>query len=469
MLKPAIVAIQLVGLLFLSMLLGETIRIEQNLPTSMAPGEEKVIAVKLTKGSVQGFAKYQLTVSPQVEVSMVDGKGASFTFSNGKAKFIWMALPEAKEFEFSYRIKALPNASGTAKLEGRFSYVESNERKNYDQPALSISFGGSTEPVAQTPANDSAQTGQSEAPFANSQSQVSAARAITAEERGRFTVKVAIAKNNLYGFTRLEEVIPEGYTAISLQSSGAVFRLEEPLLKYVWAELPGEDTVQISYRLLPEVTDAQPVSDVVGTFFYLQNGATQELAVNTTSRPELPKPAITEEQPEEPLAQTTENESEDEAKTEPEKPVDKPSPTPTNRTDKPKETSPKTTTERTETASAKPANKPSGEAGNIVVDIPDPERGVSYRVQIAAGKNNVAVDLFKKQFGFLEPVYLDFEGTWYKYTTGNFGEYKQARDDRERIKTRYPKFDGPFVAAYNEGNRITVQEALLITKQRWYP
>ena len=43
--------------------------------------------------------------------------------------------------------------------------------------------------------------------------------------------------------------------------------------------------------------------------------------------------------------------------------------------------------------------------------------------------------------------------------------YKKARNKRESLGSY--KFPGPFVTAYNNGDRITVQEALMITKQDW--
>ena len=56
---------------------------------------------------------------------------------------------------------------------------------------------------------------------------------------------------------------------------------------------------------------------------------------------------------------------------------------------------------------------------------------------------------------------------WIKYTIGNYSEYKKARDTRNEIKKH--EFPGPFVSAYNYGERISVQEALILSKENWIP
>jgi hypothetical protein len=48
---------------------------------------------------------------------------------------------------------------------------------------------------------------------------------------------------------------------------------------------------------------------------------------------------------------------------------------------------------------------------------------------------------------------------------GTFNDYKGARDKREGMKNK--GVSGAFVTAYNSGKRITVQEALMITSQKW--
>ncbi|HRF80487.1 MAG TPA: hypothetical protein PL070_10420, partial [Flavobacteriales bacterium] len=78
----------------------------------------------------------------------IETKGASFTFADQKAKFIWMALPSTPTFKVSYTLSADATVSGNQPVQGRFSYIEDNERKTYDLPTSTINLGaGGVAPV----------------------------------------------------------------------------------------------------------------------------------------------------------------------------------------------------------------------------------------------------------------------------------------------------------------------------------
>jgi len=59
---------------------------------------------------------------------------------------------------------------------------------------------------------------------------------------------------------------------------------------------------------------------------------------------------------------------------------------------------------------------------------------------------------------------INHEG-WIKYLVGSYNEYQLARDKRNDVRE---KVETAFVTAYNSGSRITVQEALMISNQKWY-
>ncbi|MGY8953559.1 MAG: hypothetical protein ACKVJP_09380, partial [Flavobacteriales bacterium] len=94
--------------------------------------------------------------------------------------------------------------------------------------------------------------------------------------------------------------------------------------------------------------------------------------------------------------------------------------------------------------------------------------GVKYRVQIAAGANVVDAVYFDQRHKFEAAFNIENHQGWVKYTTGSHSTYKDARDSREVISSAGHEFDGPFVTAYNDGTRITVQEALMISSQKWF-
>ncbi len=86
-------------------------------------------------------------------------------------------------------------------------------------------------------------------------------------------------------------------------------------------------------------------------------------------------------------------------------------------------------------------------------------------MQILAAHKTVSNSYIKRHYGFTGGVATENHEGWVKYTTGSFDVYKQARDKRNSLGSY--NFPGPFVTAYNQGDRITVQEALMLSKQDW--
>lgn len=91
---------------------------------------------------------------------------------------------------------------------------------------------------------------------------------------------------------------------------------------------------------------------------------------------------------------------------------------------------------------------------------------VNYRVQICALRKEVSTNHFIKHHNVNEPIYKNMHEGWHKYTVGDFKKYMSASAHRKITKENY-KINGTFVTAYNSGSRITVQEALMITKDEW--
>lgn len=466
MTNTAIHGLQILGFLLLALFQKQEVEIKHDPPSTMNPADEAVVTVTIDKSDVQGFAKFQVTLDEGLRVEVVESAGASFTFNNGKAKFIWMALPKNDQFLVKYRIVSTGAAAGKLTVNSRFSYIYDNERKNFDLPSHYISIGETTDLVEEEAADieTAAET--------NEDAEISVSRTISPEGVNQWKVNVEIQKDGLGGFAKVEEVVPEGYTAIDLKSSGAVFSSENEIVKYIWYDIPENKTVTITYKLLPVIalTGDEPI--IAGNFSYLMDEEMIEIPIFNSDL------ALAESSMEKDTAGAVviqeiaefEEESIDELEAEV---MDKVSPpievAPAIQVAETEDEVAITEKEEVEQKIEKGEEKVKTPVDANIINVPEPQEGVFYRVQIAAGKNNLEREVFEKLYKFNEGFNIEPHQGWIKYTTGYHQVYKSARDDRERITGKYDKFQGPFVTAYNSGDRITVQEALMITDQRWYP
>src|SRR5690606_8238671 len=136
-----VVLVNLVALFLIDVLFLADINITQDIPPAMEPGSEVRVTVTVNKGDLSGFAKLQLDLPEGLSATAIETKGASFTFADQKAKFIWMALPAQPKFTISYTLSASANASGLLPIEGRLSYIENNERRTYELQRANVDLG----------------------------------------------------------------------------------------------------------------------------------------------------------------------------------------------------------------------------------------------------------------------------------------------------------------------------------------
>ncbi len=94
--------------------------------------------------------------------------------------------------------------------------------------------------------------------------------------------------------------------------------------------------------------------------------------------------------------------------------------------------------------------------------------GIVFEVQVAATKISVVTDYFKEKLNFSLATKEENVESWWKYSTGIHEEYAEAKNLRDEIRKNYG-FHGPFVIARDDGHRISVQEALMKTGQKWTP
>ena len=118
------------------------ITINANFPSSMGAASSVDADVKINKGTVGNFAKYQLDVPAGYVISAVDAKGGNFTFENQRAKIVWVSVPSETEFTIKLKVQANSDAISPATFAQKFYYLENNEKKEVEAAPAVITIGG---------------------------------------------------------------------------------------------------------------------------------------------------------------------------------------------------------------------------------------------------------------------------------------------------------------------------------------
>ncbi len=118
------------------------ITINANFPSSMNSASSVDADVKINKGAVGNFAKYQLDVPAGYVISAVDAKGGNFTFENQRAKIVWVSVPSEPEFTIKLKVQANSDATNPGTFLQKFYYLENNEKKEVEATPMVINIGG---------------------------------------------------------------------------------------------------------------------------------------------------------------------------------------------------------------------------------------------------------------------------------------------------------------------------------------
>ena len=131
-------------------------------------------------------------------------------------------------------------------------------------------------------------------------------------------------------------------------------------------------------------------------------------------------------------------------------------------------------TERNEIMESSQITATSPEAASVAPEAtttstrPQTSSGVEFAVQLLANHRDLTRDELVDFLGYTKPLHMERLDGWHKYVTNSHDSYAQARSSRNDIWATTQAQDA-FVTAQLEGQRITVQEALLLSNQTWIP
>ncbi|MDF2447562.1 MAG: hypothetical protein K0R26_66 [Bacteroidota bacterium] len=444
MIKPFIIFFNTVSVFLFSFFFGDTpVTLTGNFPKSTPVGTEFTAEIKVNKGNIGGFAKLQVEVPQGFTVKEVESKGGNFSFAGTIAKIIWTSTPSDPEFTVKFAFNADASAAGVKSITSKFSYVNNNNKEVVEMTPAEITVGDA---VASTPAateqppvsettpvpSNSGSTTSFENP-SEPNSDITGSRTISAgSTSNEINVEVKIKKGGIKGFAKFQEALPAGYTAKAGKTHSSSFSVSDGKIKFVWVSLPPDEELVVSYILENSNGTGTEAKLENGEFSYLENDQSKKVKLtpdkiggqsNAVARQETN--ATNDETP---VSNITVNET---AKTE------------------------NTNTEPVKSNISEPKESVARKEGNV-----------KYQVQVGAFRNAIQSDVLAKKFNISEDIKSEMAEGFNKFMVGSFEQYKQARTHRETVKQK--GCSSAFVVAYNGAKRITVQEALMITSQKWF-
>lgn len=527
MYKSLFISLNIVGMLMVPILYIGDISITQSGDSQVNAGEDIEVTIDIDKEGVAGPArlKLDLTNAKGIEIEEIEAEGASFSYNKESALFIWYSIKSDSKITLKYKIIADADASGSKSITGSFSYLDEDERKKKDIQPFNFTVNGdgsvasntdkepiviegsdeqesvevvTTNPNEENGGNNSSNSSNNEEIAENNTSEevannnsnannssgssennsttntdieedpivvegededntveavstntnsstdsgntapdkVKCTRSI--EKQGEdFIVTVSIYKGINGGFARVKEDIPLGFTATKIEAAGSIFKFADNSAKFLWSQIPKNvEDVVIKYKLSPPASSSGDYT-IRGSFsaeFLIENEKPKKIKIATST---INVGGV--------LADNSSNNSTTENSSNNNSSSDNDNSTSNNN-------------------SNSNNNSTNNNSGSTTVGSSS-TNGVKYRVQIIAAHNTVSKRYIKKAFGYNGAVNIDNHQGWVKYTTNGFKNYEEARNNRNSLN-RYD-FDGPFVTAYNNGDRITVQEALMLSNQSW--
>lgn len=122
--------------------INSQVTLQSTLPATIGINSEFNFDVKITKGSVANFSKYQIDVPAGITIKEVESKAGSFSFENNRAKIIWVNTPA--ESEFILTMKLISGSGNTpATINQKFTFLENGAKKEVEAEPLAIVFSGS--------------------------------------------------------------------------------------------------------------------------------------------------------------------------------------------------------------------------------------------------------------------------------------------------------------------------------------
>ncbi|MCD4769871.1 MAG: hypothetical protein K8R35_06875 [Bacteroidales bacterium] len=233
-------------------------------------------------------------------------------------------------------------------------------------------------------------------------------------------VTVEIRKDNLTGFARFFQDLPQGFDVESVETNGGDFYFDDNQVNIVWVNMDEKDSVRVRYLVRADESLSGSFR-LGGRFDYIINGRERRSAEVNTILIKLDREAEVED-------------------------ISVPE-----RTGEPDTKIQAITETKTKTVSETKA-----ETGK--------KSKIEFRVQISLASLRLSKDELESRIGctLKHDIKILKVGNMYKYQSGSFGKYNKASEYLEELKADGVK--DVFVVAFRGGEQISVNLARSLTE-----
>lgn len=210
------------------------VTITSDIPDVVQPGTTITVTITINKGNIEGFGRFTNTLPKGFTATSSD---PNFSFNDNTVTILWVKLPKSPTFTVSYDIVIPEKVKTSFPFNGKFGYVQNNEKRFADLSPKLIrvtSCGaaqGHDDNVRQT--NYEAVTCYRTIGFIDDEA----------------TVSVRINKSDITAMCKIEEMIPEGYMFSSVDNAGSEYSAFENVARFMWTKSPSDQVFSVVYKV----------------------------------------------------------------------------------------------------------------------------------------------------------------------------------------------------------------------------
>ena len=433
-----------------------SVSIKNNIPSNFIVGQEVAVEFRISKGIQTGFAKFQLELPDGISIIKKDEMNSIYSIQNGVAQWIWSEVPEDEELLIKLTLVASELGIGIKTFNSNYSFIEKNEKKVFNMLPLEASIQNNI-------INNKVSVIKDTLTKAEPNTSIDVVRLISdGPNANEKTITIKIKKGDTKGFAKYSDEIDLNLNAKAIKTDGSSFSVSDGKIKFVWVDVPTKSELEVSYHIDLNNKNSNILK---GEYSYLEKNQSKKYIVKPDSlvigklKDEINLQAVQKTEVAKSIVQETE----------------------ANQLTSKKiieDSKSNLTVEKTSTLVTEAPNLVKKEA-NEVKTIPAKAEIVketpqivnadpNFVVQIGAFKNTkVVATVLIKKYRITDKIVDELHDGFSKFMVGNHNLYKEARKHRDIIKSKHGVKDA-FIAAYNVGKRITVQEALMVSKQSWF-